>query len=347
MSGCGKSGTAKPANPGNTVAQGFRIGLALPETQTTRYETVDHPVIEAKLKELCPKCQVDYENAGQNASTQAQQIDTLITKGDKVIILDAVDYQAIQPEVAKAHSAGVKIVSYDRLALGPVDAYTSFNNAGVGKQQAEGLLQAMGSKATPSSRIIMLNGDKGDANAAQFKAGAHQVLNGKVKIAAEFDTKNWLPATAADEVATALSRFGRSGIAGIYAANDGMASGAVSALQAAHVDPLPPITGQDAQLDAVQRIVAGTQTFTIYKPYSVEASTAAQMAIEVATGATLEVANTKVDSATDKGIPARLVDTTILDDKNIRQTVIGDGIYTVAQICTAQYATACARIGLK
>lgn len=347
--GCGKTArsTSSAASGAPSVEQGFRIGLALPDTQASRYEAVDRPIITRKIQELCPRCTLDYQNAGGRADTQQQQIDTLVSDGAKVIILDAVDYKAVEPAVQRAHSAGVKVVAYDRLADGPVDAYTSFDNRQVGREQAEGLLQALGDKAAPSSRIIMVDGDKGDPNAAQFKAGAHSVLDGKVTVAAEYDTDGWLPSEAAKEVTAALDRFGRNGIAAVYSANDGMAAGVISALESAHVTPLPPVSGQDAQLDAVQRIIAGTQAFTVYKPYTIEASTAAQMAIDLATGASLDVADSTVAGNTVKNIPARLIDTTIMDTKNIRQTVVDGGLYTIAQICTPEYADACARLGLK
>ncbi|MDF2258733.1 substrate-binding domain-containing protein [Streptantibioticus ferralitis] len=345
MAACGKAGGSKTSAA--DVSNGFRIGLALPENQTARYESVDRPKIEAKLHELCPKCQVDYENAAQNANTQQQQVDTLINDGDKVIILDSVDFKAIQPSVEKAHNKGVKIVAYDRLAQGPIDAYTSFDNTQVGKQQGQALLQAMGSKASPSSQIVMVNGDKGDPNAAQFKAGAHSVLDGKIKITSEFDTNGWLANNANNEVSGAISRIGGSNIAAVYSANDGMAAGIISALQSAHISPLPPVGGQDAQLDGVQRVLAGTQAYTIYKPYKDEADTAAQMAIDVATGKSVSTADTKVDSATTKGIPAKLIPTSIMTDKNIQQTVIAGGLFTVGQLCTQQYASDCVKAGLK
>ncbi len=345
IAACGKAGSSDSGSA--DVSKGFKIGLALPENQTARYETYDRPMIVAKIKALCPKCTVDYENAEQDANTQQQQVDTLINNGDKVIILDSVDFKAIQPSVQKAHDKGIKVVAYDRLAQGPVDGYTSFDNTTVGKQQGQGLLTAMGSKASPNSKIIMVNGDKGDPNAAQFKQGAHSVLNGKVSIAKEYDTDGWLANTANQEVAGAINSVGAKNIAAVYSANDGMAAGIISALQAAHISPLPPVSGQDAQLDGVQRVVAGTQAFTIYKPYRDEANTAAEMAIDLATGKDLGgVAPTKVSSATNKDIPAKLIATSVMTKKNIKDTVISGGLYTPAQICAGQYASACTKIGL-
>jgi D-xylose transport system substrate-binding protein len=345
MAACGKAGGDKSSTA--DASKGFKIGLALPENQTARYEAYDRPMIVAKIKQLCPKCTVDYENAQQDANTQQQQVDTLINDGDKVIILDSVDFKAIQPSVEKAHKKGIKVVAYDRLAQGPVDAYTSFDNTSVGKQQGQALLTAMGSKASPKSKIIMVNGDKGDPNAAQFKAGAHSVLDGKVSIAAEYDTNGWLANTANSEVAGAITRIGAKNIAAVYSANDGMAAGIISALQAAHISPVPPVSGQDAQLDGVQRVVAGTQAFTIYKPYRDEADAAATMAIDLATGKSLgSVAPSKSSSATTKDIPSDLIATTVLTDKNVQQTVIAGGLYTASTICTPQYKAACAKIGL-
>lgn len=345
MAACGKAGSSKSSSA--SISKGFKIGIALPENQTARYEAYDHPMLVKKIKQLCPKCSVDYENASQNANTQQQQVDTLINDGDKVIILDAVDFKAIEPSVQKAHAKGIKVVAYDRLAQGPVDAYTSFDNVAVGKQQGQALLAAMGSKASPSSKIIMVNGDKGDPNAAQFKQGALSVLQGKVDIAREYDTNGWLANTANSEVAAAITSVGAKNIAAVYSANDGMAAGIVSALQAAHINPIPPVSGQDAQLDGVQRVVAGTQSFTIYKPYLQEADAAAEMAIDLATGKSISgVAPTTASSATTKNIPSNLIATTVLTQKNVMQTVVDGGLYTVSQICAGQYKADCAKIGL-
>jgi D-xylose transport system substrate-binding protein len=345
LSACGGAGRARPAVASTT--DGFAIGLALPEGRTTRYDTVDLPTVEKQIKQRCARCTVNYVNAKGDAGTQQRQLDTLIKDRVKAIIVDPVDARAIEPSVRKAHSAGIKVVAYDRLAQGPIDAYTSFDNTEIGKEQGEGLLQALGPGTTRRTRIVMIDGAEDDPNAAQFKAGAHSVLDGRVDIAAEYATPGWLASKAAHEVGTAINRFGGSGIAAVYSANDGMAAGVVEALESAGVRPLPPVSGQDAQLDAVQRVVAGTQAFTIYKPYTVEAQTAAQLAVDLATGSSPDIATTTVATDTTRSVPTRLIGTTILDTTDIRQTVVADGLYTVRQICTPQLADACARIGLR
>ncbi|KJY46852.1 ABC transporter substrate-binding protein, partial [Streptomyces sp. NRRL S-444] len=137
-------------------------------------------------------------------------------------------------------------------------------------------------------------------------------------------------------------------IVGVYSANDGMAGGIITALKAAGMDPLPPVTGQDAELAGVQRIVAGEQFMSVYKPYAPEAEAAAKMAVALAKGEKLEgVTTSKVDSPTDKGVPSVLVPVVSLTKNNIKDTVIKDGVYTADEICTDKYAAACTTLGLK
>ncbi|WP_189935908.1 ABC transporter substrate-binding protein [Streptomyces sulfonofaciens] len=324
------------------------IGLLLPENQTARYEKFDKPMIEKKVSELTHgKATVKYANAKQDASTQNQQADTMITNKVDVLIVDAVDSKAIASSVQKAHDAGIPVVAYDRLAEGPISAYTSFDNVAVGKVQGQALLKALGGKAK-SGKVVMVNGSATDPNAAQFKQGAHSVLDGKVDIAKEYDTPDWNAQKANAEVEGALTALGKNKVIGVYSANDGMAGGVITALQSAGLSKLPPVTGQDAEINGVQRIVAGTQYMSVYKSYPQEASIAAQMAVALGKGQKLDsIAETKVDSPTEKDVPSTIVPVVSLTQDNIKQTVIKDGIYTVNEICTPKYKAACDKIGLK
>ncbi|WP_306184442.1 MULTISPECIES: substrate-binding domain-containing protein [unclassified Streptomyces] len=324
----------------------IKVGLLLPENQTARYEKFDRPLIEKKIAELTNnKGKVVYANAKQDASLQNQQVDTMITNKVDVLIVDAVDAAAIKNSVQKAKDAGIPVVAYDRLAQGPIDAYTSFDNVTVGKTQGEALLKALGSKAK-SGKIVMMNGSSTDPNAAQFKKGAHEVLDGKVNIGKEYDTKEWKPENANSNMEGAISALGKKNIIGVYSANDGMAGGIITALKAAGIKV--PVTGQDAELAGVQRIVAGEQYMSVYKPYAPEAAAAAEMAVDLAQGKSLDsVAKDKVDSPTTKQVPSVLVPVTALTQDNIKDTVIKDGVYTLDQICTGQYKAACDKIGLK
>ena len=348
LAACGSAKESGGGSSSSSAKKGdsIKVGLLLPENQTARYEKFDKPLIEKKIKELTnDKAELVYANAKQDASLQSQQADTMVTNKVDVLIVDAVDSAAIKTSVQKAHDAGIPVVAYDRLAQGPIDAYTSFDNVTVGKTQGQALLTALGSKAK-SGKIVMMNGSSTDPNAAQFKQGALSVLKGKVNIGKSYDTKDWKPENANANMEGAISALGKSNIVGVYSANDGMAGGIITALKAAGITV--PVTGQDAELAGVQRIVAGTQYMSVYKPYPQEADVAAEMAVDLAQGKSLSsVAPDKVDSPTTKQVPSKLVPVQSLTKDNINDTVIKDGIYTVADICTAQYKAACDKIGLK
>jgi D-xylose transport system substrate-binding protein len=345
MASCGSAKQSTSTSTG-AAAGPIKIGLLLPETKTTRYEQFDRPLIEAKIKELAPDAQIDYYNANENATTQQTQVDTALTKGDKVLILDAVDSKSIQSSVQKAHDAGVKVIAYDRLAQGPVDAYVSFDNNKVGRLQGEALVAAVGSKAS-TGKILMINGSPTDPNAGQFKAGAHSAIDGKLTIGKEYDTPNWDPNNANQEAAAGITAVGAPNVVGVYSANDGMAAGIATALKAAGLSV--PLTGQDAQLDAVQRILAGTQTMSIYKPYKPETDAAATMAVAFAQGKSLEPSLTPTTATNGSGtsVASNLITPVVLTKDNIKTTVVADGLYTVAQICTPDYAAACTAAGLQ
>jgi D-xylose transport system substrate-binding protein len=325
----------------------IKVGLLLPENQTARYEKFDKPLIEKKVKELTNnKGEVVYANAKQDASQQSQQVDTMVTNKVDVLIVDAVDSKAIAGSIKKAKDAGIPVVAYDRLAEGPIDAYTSFDNVTVGKTQGEALLKALGDKVK-DGQIVMMNGSSTDPNAGQFKEGAHAVLDGKVKIGREYDTKEWKPENANANMEGAISALGKDKIVGVYSANDGMAGGIITALKAAGISNIP-VTGQDAELAGVQRILTGEQYMSVYKSYPQEAAVAGEMAVALAQGKSLDsIATSKADSATTKGVPTVLVPVVSLTKDNINETVIKEGFYTLDEICAGKYKAACDKAGLK
>jgi D-xylose transport system substrate-binding protein len=266
-----------------------------------------------------------------------------------VILVDAVDSKSIASGVQKAKDAGIPVIAYDRLAQGPIDAYISFDNELVGQVQGKALLEALGTNAS-SKKIVMMNGSPTDPNAAQFKSGAMGELTGKVVISKSYDTKDWDPVVGKANMEKAISAIGLSNIAGVYSANDGLAGAVIDAMKTMGVSKVPPVTGQDAELDAVQRIVRGEQYMSVYKSYPDEASAAAEMAVAKIQGRSIEfdaLTRDKVNSPTNNNIPSQLMPVVALTKDNIKDTVIQDGIYTVKQICTAANKSACAAVGLK
>jgi len=345
MAACGKAGGDKKdsaASGGGSKS----IGLLLPENATTRYEQLDKPLIEAKIKAACADCTVDYANAAGSAATQAQQVSTMITKGVKVLILDAVDAPAIKTSIQAAVDKGIKVIAYDRLAQGPVSAYVSYDNEKVGELQGQALLDALGAKATPTANVVMINGDDADPNAAQFKKGAHQALDGKVDIAYE-QSGLWKDTVAAQKMSAAITQLGAKNIAGVYSANDSMAGGIANTLKGAGISGIP-LTGQDAELAAIQRILAGSQSSTVYKAYKPEAEGAATLAVDLAQGKSISsLATATLTSGSGDKVPSQLLTPVSVTKANIKDTVVKDGLYTVADICTADFAKACKAAGLQ
>ncbi|MEV0223074.1 substrate-binding domain-containing protein [Streptomyces sp. NPDC050704] len=325
------------------------VGLLLPEKTNSRYEKFDYPIIKKKVGALTNgKGKVVYANAEQDAAEQNKQLARMVDDKVDVLLVDAVDSKAIASGVKKAKDAGIPVIAYDRLAEGPIDAYVSFDNELVGQVQGRALIDEL--NGSRSQKIVMMNGAVTDPNAAQFKKGALDELSGKVTIAKQYDTKDWKPSNARANMMAAISAIGANNIAGVYSANDGMAGGVISALKAAGVTDLPPVTGQDAELDAVQRVVDGDQFMSVYKPYPQEAETAAEMAVARVRGYGIEfdaLTPDKVDSPTTKAVPANLLQVTALTKETVEDTVVRDGIYTADEICTSKYEAACDELGIK
>ncbi|MDN0196908.1 substrate-binding domain-containing protein [Streptomyces sp. S.PNR 29] len=346
LAACGAGGES--ADSGGTASGkgGFTVGLLFSQIVQTRWETFDKPLIEKKLKELCEDCALEYANAEGDVATQQQQVDTLINKGVKVLILSAVNFRSMAPSVQRAHDAGIPVVAYDGLVEGPVSGYVSFDNERVGKLQGEALLKALGDKAD-EGQIVMMNGPQTSPTNISFKRGALSVLKGKVKIGQTYDIQGWRQETAHADMGRAIAALGADSIDGVYAANDGLAAGVIAALKSAGIEPLPPVTGQDADLAAVRRIIRGEQYMSVYKPFKAEADAAADMAVALGRGETLDnIARTTVDTLTTEDIPAVLLDPIPVTVGNIKDTVVKDDVYTIGQICTPQLESACKKAGL-
>jgi D-xylose transport system substrate-binding protein len=321
-----------------------KIGLLLPDSVTARYASADKPLFEAKIKELCADCTVIYQNADGDAAKQQQQAESMLTQGVKVLVLDPFDGKAAQSIVAEANAKKVPVISYDRLIAGGKSAlYISFDNEKVGELQATALVEKLKADGVPEgSGIVMINGSPTDNNASQFKKGAHSVIDKSgYKVLSEFDTPGWTPADAQAWMDGQITKFGADKITGVYAANDGVGGAAIASLQAAGVTKLPPVTGQDASLAGVQNILAGTQYMTVYKAFKPEAEAAAQAAVDLINGK-----KPKSDTTTD-GVPSVLLNPVAVTIDKIQSTVVADGLYKASDICTAQYAAACEKAGIK
>jgi D-xylose transport system substrate-binding protein len=337
----------------DTSAPAGKIAILLPETKTARYESQDLPLFKAKLQALGYDLNnLIYSNANQDAATQQQQAEAAITNGAKVLVLDPVDSAAAAAIADAAKAQNIPVISYDRLITGTanINYYISFDNAQVGKLQAQALMTALNGKSNPT--IVMINGSPTDNNATLFKQGAHGVFDplvtaGSLKIGKEYDTPDWSPDQAQTEMTQALTALNNQ-LDGVYAANDGTAGGAIAAMKAAGISPLPPITGQDAELAAIQRILVGEQYMTVYKAIKPEAEDAATLAYDLLTGMAVpaDMVTGKVNNGSID-VPSVLLTPVAVTKDNVETTVVADGFWTAAQICTSDFAAACTAAGVK
>ena len=309
-------------------------------------------MFEAKVEELCPDCEIFYQNADQDPATQVQQVEAAVTEGVDVMVLDPVDSTAAAGMVTRAQQADIPVISYDRLILdADLDAYAEFNSPEVGEQQGTALADKLEEDGNPTGPIVQINGDPKDNNAKLFAEGATSVFEERgVEVAEEYDTPDWLPENAQQEMDQAITALGKDGFNGVLAANDGTAGGAIAALKAAGLNPQDiPVTGQDAELAAIQRVIAGEQYMTVYKPIKPLADNAATLAVAVINGedpAESEVINGTEDNGMEE-VPAAITDTIPVFADNVKDTIIADDYWSVDEICTQEYAQACKDAGIQ
>ncbi|MER8182290.1 substrate-binding domain-containing protein [Kitasatospora sp. NPDC094015] len=339
LAACGSDGSKQSGTGSNKT-----IGLLLPErASSTRYESFDKPLIEASVAGLCTKCTIDYANADGDEGTQKQQFEDMLARGVKVILLDAVNAKATAPWVDEATRKGAKVVAYDRLASGNVAAYVSFDNARTGELQGQALLTALGNKAS-TAQVVMINGAESDPNAADFKAGAHKALDGKVKGIVYEQSGEWKPEVAAQKTNEAIAKLGKNGFQAVYSANDGMAASIIDTLRKNGISV--PVGGQDSSLDAIQRVLTGEQAYTIFKPYAPETDAAANLAVYLVKGLDVTTVATSITASDGAQIPSMLLSPIVVTKERINETVIAGGLYTAQQICDAPRAAACKDAGI-
>jgi D-xylose transport system substrate-binding protein len=340
---------------------GPKIALLLPESKTTRYEAHDHPEFEQAMKDACSDCEIIYSNADQDASKQQSQMEAALTDGADVVVLDPVDSASAASMVQLAKQQNVPVVSYDRLILNTpdVEAYVSFDNVRVGELQGSELAKKLAADGNASGPIIRINGSPTDNNAKLFGQGASKELDAAgVQVAQEYDTPDWSPDKAQQEMDQAITAVGKSGFKGVYAMNDGTAGGAIAAMQAAGVDPKTiPTTGQDAELEAVQRILTGDQYMTVFKATKPEATVSAQIAVALAQDKPIPsgLVNGKTNNGS-KDVPSVLLTPVAVTKDNVGtaestqfggQKLIGpDGYWTADQVCTSEFQSACQAAGV-
>jgi len=263
---------------GSSFAQ-LVVGVSWSNFQEERWKT-DEAAIKAELA----KTGAVYISADANASPEKQlsDVDGLIAKGAKVLVILAMDKDAIAPALNKAKAKNIPVVAYDRLIEAPGVTYITFDNKEVGRITAREIL-----KVKPKGNYAIIKGDPGDANAGFLREGQGEVLadaikKGDVKIVGEEFTPAWKPENAQKNMEQILTKNGNK-IDAVIAQNDGMAGGAIAALTAKGLQGIP-VSGQDGDLGALNRVALGTQTVSVWKNANDLGTAAAKAAVELGAG---------------------------------------------------------------
>ena len=329
---------------GSDTLSGGTIAFLMPDQASTRYVQYDIPSFKAEMGKLCSSCKIIADDANGDASQQRTEATAAISEGAKAIVVDPVDAGAAAGWVQQAQAKGIKVIAYDRpFANLKLDYYVSFDNEVVGQTLAKPLidhLKSSGALKAPGSGILIVNGSPTDAAAGLIKKGVHDVVDPSgVKVLAEYDTPDWVPAKAQSWVSSQISRFG-SKIVGIVAANDGTGTASAAALQAAHVSPFPPVTGNDATAAGAQLVLQGEMYDTISKPGKIEADAAANVVVALLNGKT-PATQPGATVKTLFGTPSQLFKPTLVTAKTVQADLVKTGYLKASQICTSAYASYC------
>jgi len=342
------SGTTSGSGDDN---KGALVGVAMPTKVSERW-IADGNAVKSDLQKNGYK--VDLEYANNDIPTQVQQVNTMITKGAKVLIIASIDGGSLTDQLDAAAKACIKVISYDRLLTGDknVDYYVSFDNYKVGVYQAKSLLTGLGvldADGKPTGQkgpynIEVFAGSPDDNNATFFYNGAMDTLkpyiaDGTLVVKSGQTNFNqvailrWDPATAKARMQDLVAKSYSTGteVQGVLSPYDGLSDGILSALEGAGYGSggkkLPVITGQDAEVASVKQIIAGTQYSTIYKDTRQLANEAAKMANDLLSGKKPEVNDTKSYDNKVKVVPSYLFQPVVVTKDNYQKILVDSGYY--------------------
>ena len=328
----GGSVVACSSPPGPTL-----IAFLLGSNSSPRWTGSDEPAFRTRVEQTCSGCEYVTRNAAGDADLQRRQFDEVVAQGADVVVLNAVTSEVGEELVDRAGS--LPVVAYDRFVAG-ADYFVSFDASAVGTLVARAVVRRAGRGAS----VLLLNGAQTDANGVAMKSAVHEVFDkARVQVVAEEDPDTWSADEASTWVAAQLERHPPRSLDAIVVANDTQATGVVQALTAAEVPAAtwPLVTGQDANLDALQRIVAGTQALTVHKSFPREATQAADLAVTLVTGG--KVSGTEPV----EGVPAVIFAPEVVTLENLADTVVRDGVVSIDELCPDSLTRRCEQVGLR
>ena len=291
-------------------AKEVKIGMAIDDLRLERWQK-DRDIFVKKAESLGAK--VFVQSANGNEETQMSQIENMINRGVDVLVIIPYNGQVLSNVVKEAKQEGIKVLANEK----------------VGELQAKALVDIV-----PQGNYFLMGGSPVDNNAKLFRAGQMKVLkpyvdSGKIKVVGDQWVDGWLPENALKIMENALTANNNK-IDAVVASNDATAGGAIQALSAQGLSGKVAISGQDADLAGIKRIAAGTQTMTVYKPITLLANTAAEIAVELGNGQ-----EPKADTTLNNGlkdVPSRLLTPIDVNKNNIKDTVVKDGFHKESEL---------------
>ena len=304
-------------------AKDLTIGMSIDDLRLERWQK-DRDIFVKKAENLGAK--VFVQSANGDASAQISQIENMINRNVDVLVIIPFNGEVLGNVIAEAKKEGIKVLAYDRLINNAdIDFYVSFDNEKVGELQAKSVVEAK-----QEGNYFLMGGSPVDNNAKLFRKGQMKVLqplidSGKIKVVGDQWVDSWLAEKALQIMENALTA-NKNNIDAVVASNDATAGGAIQALSAQGLSGKVAISGQDADLAAIKRIVDGTQTMTVYKPITKLADKAAEIAVTLGKNEK-PTPNAELNNGL-KNVPSYLLDPIAVNKDNIDDTIIKDGFHT-------------------
>ena len=312
-------------------AKDVTVGVSWSNFQEERWKTD-----EAAIKKALDAKGAKYISADAQGSPTKQltDVESLISKGADVLIILAMDSEAILPAVKKASDEGIPVIAYDRLIESPNVLYITFDNVGVGRMMAKAILAAK-----PAGNYAFIKGDKGDPNADFLFSGIKEVLGpamqaGKIKNVGESYTDGWKPDNAQKNMEQILTKNNNK-VDAVVAENDGMAGGVVAALAAQGMAGSVPVSGQDGDHAAINRIALGTQTVSIWKDARDLGRISGEAAVDLANKKKMtDIAMVKPFTGGAKGVKVNgILLTPLAVTKDNLNVIVDKGWITKDEVC--------------
>jgi D-xylose transport system substrate-binding protein len=327
LSGCENNDATTNDNPINGKTEDkIIIGFSLGTLKEERW-IKDRDLFVKRANEL--GADVNVLSANSNPEVQNSQVESLILQGVDTIVIVPENEEILEPLIEKAHEKGIKVIAYDRLIKNSdLDVYVSFDNVLVGELETTGVLSAVS-----KGDFAYIGGSPTDNNAFLLKKGSMAALDkkirdGDIRLVVDEFSPGWNP----DEAYKTIKKYleANKKLDAVIAANDGTAFGAIQALKEYNLSGIVPVSGQDAELGACQRIVEGTQIVTVYKPIELLAYKSAEIAVSIAKGE-----KTEFNSVVDNGkinVSSYLLSPISVNKENMMETIIKDGFHTYEEV---------------